>query len=81
MRPLTILVRAQWDDEAKVWIATSPDIDGLVTESASLDELRDKVLVMIGELLELNGEPSSLPELPVRFLAEQLTSVANPHYC
>ena len=50
-----ILVRADWDDDAKVWVATSADIDGLATEAATLEELRDKVLAMVGELAELNG--------------------------
>ena len=30
-RPL--LVTAEWDDEAKVWVATSEDVPGLVTEA------------------------------------------------
>ncbi|MFY9875785.1 MAG: DUF1902 domain-containing protein [Rhodomicrobium sp.] len=42
-----ILVRADWDDDAKVWVASSADIDGLATEAATLEELRDKVLGMV----------------------------------
>lgn len=80
MKPITIIVRSMWDDEAQVWVASSSDIAGLATEAATFDDLRSKVLVMLSELLELNGEPSSLPELPVHFMAEQLTRVANPHY-
>jgi hypothetical protein len=29
-----ILVRAEWDDDAKVWAGSSADIDGLATEAA-----------------------------------------------
>ena len=34
---------------------SSADIDGLATEAATLEELRDKVLSMVAELAELNG--------------------------
>ena len=48
-------VRAKWDPEAAVWIATSEDIPGLVLESGSLDVLMERVKNAIPELLELNG--------------------------
>ncbi len=66
-----ILVRAEWDDEAKVWVASSSDVEGLATEAATLEELRDKVLVMVGELAELNGLSSGLPEIPIHIMAGQ----------
>nr|WP_314262164.1 DUF1902 domain-containing protein [uncultured Devosia sp.] len=43
-----------WDDEAHVWVATSEDIVGLVTESASLDELYARVVAVTPELLDDN---------------------------
>lgn len=46
-----ILVRAVWDDEAKVWVAESPDLPGLVTEAASLDDLDKKLPGIILDLL------------------------------
>lgn len=52
-RPL--VVHAKWDDEAKVWVATSDDVPGLVTEAPSLDKLVPKLKVMIPELLDANG--------------------------
>jgi predicted RNase H-like HicB family nuclease len=55
MKHSPIIVRADWDDEAKVWVATSSDIDGLATEADTLEALRGKVLAMVAELLELNG--------------------------
>lgn len=33
-------VRADWDPEAAVWVATSDDIPGLVTEAGNHEELR-----------------------------------------
>jgi hypothetical protein len=75
-----ILVRADWDDDAKVWVASSADIDGLATEAATLEELRDKVLVMVAELAELNGLSSDLPEIPVHILAGQTARIPNPNF-
>ncbi|WP_082528942.1 MULTISPECIES: DUF1902 domain-containing protein [unclassified Bradyrhizobium] len=46
-----ILVRATWDDEVKVWVAESPDLPGLVTEAASLDDLDRKLPGLILDLL------------------------------
>ena len=49
------LVTAQWDDEASVWVATSEDIIGLVTEASTLDELFQRVVSVAPELLADNG--------------------------
>ena len=76
----SIVVKATWDDAARVWVAESDDIAGLVTEAETFDGLREKVLRMIPELIELNGFDSDLPEIPVHILAQQTTLVANtPH--
>lgn len=45
-----------WDDEAGVWVATSPDIIGLVLESESLEILMERVNDAIPELQELNSQ-------------------------
>ena len=42
-----LIVHAMWDDEAKVWVATSDDVPGLATEAPSLDALIPKLKVMI----------------------------------
>ena len=78
MPHFSIIVRATWDEEANVWVATSSDIDGLVAEAASIEDLQAKVMAMIEDLLELNGPPSDLPEIPVHFMAEQVSRVTNP---
>lgn len=76
----SIIVRAEWDDEAKVWVATSEDI-GLVTEAGTQEELQAKALVMIHELLELEDENYfDLPEIPVHFMAENLARIPNPRF-
>ena len=48
-------VLAQWDTEAGVWVAESKDVPGLVAEAESPNLLREKLLVLVPELLELNG--------------------------
>lgn len=53
MKPL--FVRAEWDNEAAVWVATSDDVPGLATESATLEALVEKLKEMIPELLSENG--------------------------
>ena len=50
-----LIVNAVWDDEAKVWVATSDDVPGLVTEADSPIALIEKLKVMIPELLDANG--------------------------
>ena len=56
-------VHADWDEEARVWVATSDDVAGLATEADTLDELLVKLRVLVPELLELNvGElPDQVP--------------------
>ena len=73
-----ILVRAFWDDEADVWVATSDDVPGLATEADTVEQLRDKLLVMIPELLEANNVLSDLPEIPIHIMAEQTARIPNP---
>ena len=54
MTQITYKVEAFWDAEAEVWVATSEDIPGLVTETSTIDILTEKLRVMIPELLVLN---------------------------
>ncbi|MDA1276376.1 MAG: DUF1902 domain-containing protein [Verrucomicrobia bacterium] len=48
-------VRAEWDGEAQVWVATSDDVPGLATEGETTEGLVEKLKVMIPELLEANA--------------------------
>jgi predicted RNase H-like HicB family nuclease len=52
-----LLVHAEWDDEAGVWVATSDDVPGLVTESKSIEALMVKLESMIPDLFEANDLP------------------------
>jgi len=50
-----ILVKAVWDDEVSVWVATSEQVPGLVAEASTAEELEKKLIIMIPELLVENG--------------------------
>jgi len=52
-----------WDPEARVWIATSEDIRGLVLESGSFDALMERVRIAVPELISLNGDASDAANL------------------
>ncbi|MBR2518262.1 MAG: DUF1902 domain-containing protein [Selenomonadaceae bacterium] len=47
-------IQLTWDDEAKVWIATSDDIPGLILENESADKLIRRVMISAPEIIELN---------------------------
>jgi hypothetical protein len=51
-----LFVHAEWDEEARVWVATSDDVPGLATEESTIEGLIKKLKVMIPELLEANGK-------------------------
>lgn len=51
----TYVIKAIWDDEARVWYATSDDVAGLALESGSLDVLIERCRHAVIELLEANG--------------------------
>jgi predicted RNase H-like HicB family nuclease len=76
---LEITVNAEWDAEANVWVASSEDVPGLVTEADTLEDLQKKLAVMIPELLEANGvlADSNITEIPLNLVAhrEQLISL------
>ncbi len=56
-----IIVDAMWDDDARVFVATSHDVPGLVTEADTWEELQQKLHALIPELLELNGAGDPCP--------------------
>lgn len=47
-------ISARWDDEAHVWVATSEDVPGLITEAPSMSALVERLKAIIPELMELN---------------------------
>ncbi|SEK31656.1 protein of unknown function [Roseovarius azorensis] len=80
MKNVSITVRAEWDEEAQVWVATSTDIAGLAVEAENFEALRKKILGAVGDLVELNGfdGDTSMPEIPVHITSDQLALIPNP---
>lgn len=70
-----LVVTADWDDEAGAWVAQSDDIPGLSTEAASINELVDKLKVVIPELLDAN-HMSDGDDIPFELIST-LTAVAH----
>ena len=54
-----IVVDAIWDAEARVFVATSSDVPGLVTEADTWEALQQKLASLVPELLDLNGGDES----------------------
>jgi hypothetical protein len=65
-----VRIRAQWDDEAQVWVAESANLPGLVTEAETVEGLFEKVRVMVPELLSFSPDLAAglLPEIRVTLL-------------
>ena len=64
-------VHAEWDDEGLVWVASSDDVPGLVTEAATTEELIAKLKVMIPELMAMNGGQVALGPMPFELLTRR----------
>lgn len=69
-------VYAHWDAEAGVWVATSTDIPGLVTEAATWDQLKHKLGVLGPELIELNNVAMDNDGGEIHILSEDRIPVA-----
>ena len=51
-RPRYVRFKVIHDDEAGVYVATSPDVRGMVIEAASIDEVLEEVRLMLPEFLD-----------------------------
>jgi predicted RNase H-like HicB family nuclease len=68
MTAQTYRIDARWSDEADVWIATSPDVPGLVVHGADSNELVHKLRIVIPGLTETGAEPED--RISIRFCNE-----------
>ena len=68
-----ICIKAMWDNEARVWVANSEDVPGLITESGNLQDLDQKLKTLIPELLEANGSIGKYKntEIPFHIYSER----------
>ena len=71
---MELLIKLKWDPEARVWIAESDDVPGLVLESGSFDALIERVRFAVPELLELNGAVPAPVQL--RMVSERCERIA-----
>lgn len=65
-----LLIKANWDSDAKVWVAESNDVPGLVTEAGNIEQLIKKLKILIPELLELNKNIDSGDTIPFCLTSE-----------
>jgi len=73
-----IEIKAEWDPEASVWVATSDDLPGLVTEAQTVEALQHKLAVMVPDLLEAGGSTDAeLRNIPMNLIAhrEEMISI------
>ncbi len=69
-----LLIRAEWDEDARVWVAASDDVPGLATEAETFDALSSKLDVLVPELLDAKGYTET-PEVPIEVLARKISVV------
>jgi predicted RNase H-like HicB family nuclease len=55
-RMRVVVVSAEWDDEAKVWVAEGTNLEGLVTEAETVEALRARLAMIVPDLLDEYGE-------------------------
>ena len=72
------VITASWDDEAKVWVATSEDIPGLFAQADTFEELVGLLPDLAADLLLADGWPVSAHDpVPLEILARHY-SLAYP---
>ena len=65
-------VTVEWDEEARVWVASSEDVPGLATGADTFEDLIEKLKIVIPELLVENGLlPAGTESVPFAVNAER----------
>lgn len=69
-RRSVVKVRAEWDDQAGVWVAEGANLPGLVTEAETVELLLEKLRGMVPELLSYSPDLAAgfLPEIRVTLI-------------
>jgi hypothetical protein len=73
-----ITVLAFFDAEARVWVAESDDVPGLITEADTVEQLIGKLQVLIPELLEENDVHVDLAKVPMSLMIQNLSARRGP---
>lgn len=73
-----VRVRAEWDDEAQVWVAESSNLPGLVTEAETVEGLFEQLRVMVPGLMSYSPDLAAalLPEIRVTLLRRDKVDLA-----
>lgn len=69
----SLQVTAKWYED--MWIATSEDIPGLVTEASTLEELSENLRIVIPELLKENSHLVKRKSSPIVLNASRELSI------
>jgi Domain of unknown function (DUF1902) len=67
-------IDARWDAQARVWLATSADMPGLIVEADSWPAMIEEVRLVLPDLLELSNQ--SADRLSLTFKAEEHLELA-----
>ena len=70
----SITIKARWDGEANVWVATSDDVHGLVVEAETWPAMIEEASLVLPDLLDLAGQPAE--KLSLTFVAEEHRDLA-----
>ncbi len=63
-----LVIDAKWDPVARVWVATSEDVPGVVVEADTTNEVMDILRDVVVDLMEANGlAPKNEKDIIVRF--------------
>ena len=66
-------IKAEWNGQAEVWVASSEDVPGLATGADTFEALVEKLKVVIPELLEENGLlATGTADVPFEITAERI---------
>ena len=68
----SLTFKVLWDEEAKVFYTECDDICGIVAEAETVEKLRENLLKIIPEVLELNDAVEVKKSVPISLKSQQL---------
>lgn len=78
MQNRVYIIQADWDPEAKVWVAHSDDVPGLATGADTIEALLQKLRIVVPELLQENGiisKDRGRVQVPINLIAQRFEKV------
>jgi hypothetical protein len=73
-------VKVVWDADAEMWVADSDSIPGLAAEAPNPEDLRQKLSLLIPELLALNAvkiDPAKKVDVVIHYHREDRIQLPN----